>query len=46
MALKSEENEEQQTQNSYITVFSLDGRVLMEETEILGGMKFEGLEFL
>ena len=46
VALKSEENEEQQTQNSYLTVFSLDGRVLMEETEIPGGMKYEGLEFL
>ena len=46
VALKSEENEEQQTQNSYITVFNLDGRVLMEETEIPGGMKYEGLEFL
>ena len=46
VALKSEENEEKQTQNSYITVFNLDGKVLMEETEIPGGMKFEGLEFL
>ena len=46
VALKSEENEEEQTQNSYITVFDLDGRVLMEETEVPGGMKFEGLEFL
>ena len=45
VALKSEENEEQGTQNSYITVFDLDGKILMEETEIPGGMKFEGLEF-
>ena len=46
VALKSEENEEQQTQNSYLTVFNLDGSVLMDETEIPGGMKYEGLEFL
>lgn len=46
VALKSEENEEQQTQNTYITVFDVDGKVLMEETEIPGGMKFEGIEFV
>lgn len=45
VALKSEENEEQGTQNSYITVFDIDGKILMEETEIPGGKKFEGLEF-
>lgn len=46
VALKSEENEEEKTQNSYITVFNLDGTMLMEETEIPGKMKFEGLEFM
>ena len=45
VALKSEENEEEQTQNSYITVFSLDGTILLEETEIPDHLKFEGLEF-
>ena len=45
VAMKSEENEEAQTQNTYLTVFDLDGKVLMEETEIPGKMKFEGLEF-
>ncbi|KAK8790034.1 hypothetical protein WA158_006814 [Blastocystis sp. Blastoise] len=44
-ALKSEENEEQHTQNTYITVFTIDGKVLLEETEIPGNRKFEGLEF-
>ena len=30
-----------------VTVFELDtGKVLMEETEVPGGMKFEGLEFV
>ena len=38
VALKSEENEEEKTQNSYITVFNLDGTMLMEETEIPGMM--------
>ena len=46
VALKSEENEEEKTQNSYIMVFNLDGTMLMEETEIPGMMKFEGLEFI
>ena len=46
VALKSEENEEEKTQNSYIMVFNLDGTMLMEETEIPGKMKFEGLEFM
>ena len=46
VALKSEENEEEKTQNSYLVVFNLDGTVLMEETEIPGKMKFEGLEFM
>ena len=45
VAMKSEENEEAQTQNTYLTVFDLNGNVLMEETEIPGKMKFEGLEF-
>ena len=45
VALKSEENEEKGTQNTYLTVFGVDGTLLMKETEIPGGMKFEGLEF-
>ena len=45
VALKSEENEEKQTQTTYITVFDLDGHILMEESEIPGNHKFEGLEF-
>lgn len=32
--------------HSWITVITLDGRVLMEETKIEGEMKFEGIEFL
>ena len=45
VAIKSEENEKEHTQNSFITVFSLDGRILLEETEIPGNHKYEGLEF-
>ncbi|CAM9939331.1 unnamed protein product [Ectocarpus sp. 12 AP-2014] len=44
VALKSEEIEELQTQTTFIMVFTLDGEVLLEETEIPGGFKFEGLE--
>ena len=45
VAIKSEENEKQNLQNSFITVFTLDGKILLEETEIPGKHKFEGLEF-
>ena len=45
VALKSEENEEAGTQNTYITVFTIDGKVLLPETEIEGGRKYEGIEF-
>ena len=45
VALKSEESETRHIQNSYITVFDLNGTVLMDETEIPGKHKFEGLEF-
>ena len=31
-------------QNTYITLFNIDGTVLMDETEIPGASKFEGLE--
>ncbi|CAN0128549.1 unnamed protein product [Pylaiella littoralis] len=44
VALKSEEIEEAQSQTTFIMVFTLDGEVLLEETEIPGGYKFEGVE--
>lgn len=34
VALKSEEIEELQTQTTFIMVFTLDGEVLLEETEV------------
>jgi soluble calcium-activated nucleotidase 1 len=43
VALKTEEH--QDTISTYITVFDLDGRVLMDETYI-GPVKFEGIEIL
>uniref|UniRef100_A0AAQ4NZ55 Soluble calcium-activated nucleotidase 1 n=1 Tax=Gasterosteus aculeatus aculeatus TaxID=481459 RepID=A0AAQ4NZ55_GASAC len=43
VALKSEEDAGRVA--TYITAFTLDGRVLMPETEI-GKVKFEGLEFI
>lgn len=33
-ALKSEENEDAKTQNTFLMVFTLDGEVLLEETEV------------
>mmetsp|Transcript_2773 Transcript_2773/g.3949 ORF Transcript_2773/g.3949 Transcript_2773/m.3949 type:complete len:432 (+) Transcript_2773:106-1401(+) len=46
VAIKSEENAEEETQSSYAVVFNLNGEILMEETEIPGGVKYEGLEFV
>ncbi|XP_068118718.1 soluble calcium-activated nucleotidase 1 [Hyperolius riggenbachi] len=43
VALKSEENNGQVA--TYITVFILDGRVLLPETKI-GNVKYEGIEFI
>lgn len=44
VAMKSEELAEDDSQDAFLTIFSLDGRVLLEETRIPGKMKFEGLE--
>lgn len=47
VALKSMENEQLQRQATYITVFDIDGKVWMEETEIPGdGNKYEGIAML
>merc|ERR1712066_94249 len=46
LAIKSAEDGAADTQTSFISVITLDGKVLMEETEIPGGVKYEGLEFL
>lgn len=43
VALKSEEDAGQIA--TYITTFTLDGRVLLPETKI-GDVKYEGLEFI
>ncbi|KAG9412116.1 Soluble calcium-activated nucleotidase 1 [Aphanomyces cochlioides] len=40
VALKSMENEELQTQAAYVTVFTVDGVVLMPETALPGAFKF------
>ncbi|KAL4139267.1 hypothetical protein PRIC2_002765 [Phytophthora ramorum] len=45
VAIKSVEVEVEQMQTSFITVFDVDGNVLMEETEIPGAKKFEGVAF-
>jgi soluble calcium-activated nucleotidase 1 len=46
-ALKSEENEKEGTENSFMTVIDLERReVLMEEVPVPGNMKYEGLEFV
>eukprot|EP00975_Prorocentrum_lima_P030077 6309715-Prorocentrum_lima.AAC.1 len=45
VAVKSEENSALGTQSSYLTVFQIDGKVLMEEVRIPHAFKFEGVEF-
>ena len=46
VALKSEEDSAANRTNSYITVFSIDGKVALAETPLDGHMKFEGIEFV
>jgi hypothetical protein len=50
VALKSEENSATDAQTSYLTIYGeqADGswRVLLEETELPGAAKFEGLEVI
>jgi soluble calcium-activated nucleotidase 1 len=46
LALKSAEYSETDTQTTFISVVTLDGKELMPETEVPGLMKFEGLEFI
>ncbi|CAI5706698.1 hypothetical protein KXD40_006167 [Peronospora effusa] len=45
VAIKSVEVEDEKRQTSFITVFDLDGNVLMNETEIPGAKKYEGVAF-
>lgn len=44
VALKSEEDKG--TIASYITVFTIEGDILLEETKLEGSYKFEGIEFV
>eukprot|EP00922_Rhytidocystis_sp_ex-Travisia-forbesii_P064451 GHVS01095771.1.p1 GENE.GHVS01095771.1~~GHVS01095771.1.p1 ORF type:complete len:353 (-),score=50.81 GHVS01095771.1:231-1139(-) len=46
VALKSEEQASTGKQNTYITAFNLDGKILLDETKVPAPHKFEGLEFL
>jgi soluble calcium-activated nucleotidase 1 len=46
VALKSAENAETGKQTTFITVFDRSGNVLLEETEVPGEAKFEGIEFV
>ncbi|DBA02070.1 TPA: hypothetical protein N0F65_000317, partial [Lagenidium giganteum] len=45
VAIKSVEIEAEQFQTSFITIFDVKGNVLMEETELPGNHKFEGVAF-
>ncbi|RHY23632.1 hypothetical protein DYB32_009112 [Aphanomyces invadans] len=46
VALKSMENEALSSQAAYVTVFTVDGVVLMPETSLPGSYKYEGVAFL
>ena len=48
IALKSAESSlagGEAVQTSFISIFTVDGKMLLEEEEITGGAKFEGIEF-
>ena len=45
VAIKSVEVEAEKRQTSFITVFDVDGNVFMDETEIPGAKKYEGVAF-
>jgi len=45
VALKSEEKDGVAV-GSYITIFSIDGTTILDETPLLGQYKFEGIEFM
>lgn len=45
VALKSEEKDGVAV-GSYITIFSIDGTTILDETPLLGQFKFEGIEFV
>ncbi|KAF0708029.1 hypothetical protein As57867_006450, partial [Aphanomyces stellatus] len=46
VALKSMESEELQAQAAYVTVFTVDGTILMPETPLPGAYKYEGVAFM
>ena len=46
LALKSEERAADEHQTTFIMAFDMQGNVLMEESEIPGNVKFEGLAFM
>jgi soluble calcium-activated nucleotidase 1 len=45
LAIKSAESAATGATSSYISVVTMDGRELMPEVEIPGGLKFEGVAF-
>lgn len=45
MAVKSEEIEKDDFQNSYLTIFDLSGNVLLPETQVPGNHKYEGVAY-
>ncbi len=45
VALKSEEKDGVPV-GSYVTVFNVDGRILLDETQLPGPYKFEGIAFV
>ena len=46
VAIKSVENSEGDTQSSFITIFSLNGKILLEDEKVPGEYKYEGIEFV
>lgn len=45
-ATKSVEDSKSDIQKSYITIFTISGKVLLEDLEVPGNYKYEGIEFI
>ncbi|KAF8819526.1 apyrase [Cardiosporidium cionae] len=46
LALKTEEDSVEDTQESFITLFTKDGTILFPDSKIPGSVKYEGIEFV
>ncbi|OII73052.1 uncharacterized protein cubi_02283 [Cryptosporidium ubiquitum] len=46
VATKSVEESKSDTQKSFLTIFTINGKILLEDSEVPGNYKYEGIEFV